>query len=68
MTATTINPTTTTAHRAPASITDQQIEDLRRLGYSDRQLLDVVGLVALNHLTGAFNLVAGLHPETDHPS
>lgn len=55
-------------HQAPASITSQQIDDLRRLGHSDRQLLDVVGLVALNHLTGAFNLVAGLHPEQENPS
>lgn len=55
-------------HQAPASVTSQQIEDLRRLGHSDRQLLDVVGLVALNHLTGAFNLVAGLHPEAESPS
>lgn len=54
--------------QAPASVTSQQIDDLRRLGYSDRQLLDVVGLVALNHLTGAFNLVAGLHPEPENPS
>ncbi len=52
-------------HQAPTTITDDQINDLRRLGHSDRQLLDVVGLVALNHLTGAFNLVAGLHPEQD---
>lgn len=52
-------------HQTPTTITDDQIDDLRRLGYSDRQLLDVVGLVALNHLTGAFNLVAGLHPEQD---
>lgn len=55
-------------HQAPASVTSQQIDDLRRLGHSDRQLLDVVGLVALNHLTGAFNLVAGLHPEPENPS
>ncbi len=55
-------------HQAPASVTSEQIDDLRRLGYSDRQLLDVVGLVALNHLTGAFNLVAGLHPERENPS
>lgn len=50
-------------HRDPFSVTTEQIDDLRRLGHSDRQLLDVVGLVALNHLTGAFNLVTGLHPE-----
>ncbi len=55
-------------HQAPATVSSQQIGDLRRLGHSDRQLLDVVGLVALNQLTGAFNLVAGLHPEPENPS
>lgn len=55
-------------HQAPATVTGEQIDELRRLGHSDRQLLDVVGLVALNHLTGAFNLVAGLHPEQDTTS
>jgi hypothetical protein len=34
------------------------------VGYSDREILDVVGLVALNVLTGSFNLVAGLEPPT----
>lgn len=52
-------------HRAPATVTSEQLDHLRRLGHSDRQLLDVVGLVALNHLTGAVNLVAGLHPEQE---
>jgi AhpD family alkylhydroperoxidase len=52
-------------HQAPATVTGEQIDELRRLGHSDRRLLDVVGLVALNHLTGAFNLVAGLHPEQE---
>ena len=47
----------------PASITAEHIDELRRLGYRDRDILDVVGLVALNVLTGAFNLVAGLEPE-----
>lgn len=50
-------------HTEPAAITDGQIDHLRRLGYRDRDLLDVVGLVALNVLTGAFNLVAGLEPD-----
>ncbi len=58
----------TQIHQAPATVTTEQIDDLRRLGHSDRQLLDVVGLVALNHLTGAFNLVAGLHPDQENPS
>ena len=50
-------------HLEPASITAEDIEDLRMYGYRDRDLLDVVGLVALNVLTGSFNLVAGLEPE-----
>jgi hypothetical protein len=33
--------------------------------WSDRVLADVVGLVALNQLTGSFNLVAGLEPATE---
>lgn len=48
----------------PASVTDETIGTLRRLGYRDRDLLDVVALVALNVLTGTFNLVTGLEPET----
>ena len=55
----------TQVHQAPATVPRAQSDPLRRLGHSDRQLLDVVGLVALNHLTGAFNLVAGFHPEQD---
>jgi AhpD family alkylhydroperoxidase len=47
-------------YRNPSSITDAQIEHLRNLGYSDRQIADVVGVVALNILTGAFNLLTGL--------
>jgi AhpD family alkylhydroperoxidase len=50
-------------YTAPAKITDEQIQDLRIYGYKDREIADVVGLVALNVLTGAFNLVAGLQPE-----
>jgi AhpD family alkylhydroperoxidase len=50
--------------RQPAAVTAEHIEELRHLGYRDRDILDVVGLVSLNVLTGAFNLVAGLEPET----
>jgi AhpD family alkylhydroperoxidase len=48
----------------PAEITDEQVQELRDLGHSDTQIAEVPGLVALNVLTGAFNLVAGLHPAT----
>ena len=47
---------------APAEIGDEDVERLREHGYSDEQIAEVVGLVALNLLTGSFNLVAGLHP------
>jgi AhpD family alkylhydroperoxidase len=47
----------------PSTITDDDIAELRRHGWSDRIIADVVGLVALNQLTGAFNLVAGLEPD-----
>ncbi|MFB6816659.1 carboxymuconolactone decarboxylase family protein [Streptomyces sp. NPDC056347] len=52
-------------YREPASITDEQITALRTHGYSDRVIADVVGVVALNVLTGAFNLLAGLTPGSD---
>ncbi|HEV2787140.1 MAG TPA: hypothetical protein VGV67_12160 [Solirubrobacteraceae bacterium] len=48
---------------APAEIDDAQVDALRALGYSDEQLAEVVGLVSLQLLTGAFNLLAGLEPD-----
>jgi uncharacterized peroxidase-related enzyme len=47
---------------APAEIADEDVETLRRFGYRDEQIADVVGLVALNVLTGSLNLVAGIEP------
>jgi uncharacterized peroxidase-related enzyme len=47
---------------APAEVDDADIEALRSHGYRDEQIADVVGLVALNILTGGFNLVAGIEP------
>lgn len=47
-------------YREPTSITDEQVEALRAHGYCDREIADVVGVVSLNILTGAFNLLAGL--------
>jgi AhpD family alkylhydroperoxidase len=49
----------------PGSLTDADLAELRRHGWSDRVLADVVGLVALNQLTGSFNLLAGLEPATE---
>lgn len=47
-------------YRNPSAITDADVEALRAHGYTDRDIADVVGVVALNVLTGAFNLLAGL--------
>ncbi|MEI5102686.1 carboxymuconolactone decarboxylase family protein [Streptomyces sp. PmtG] len=52
-------------YREPTSTTDAQVNALREHGYSDREIADVVGVVALNILTGAFNLLAGLTPGSD---
>ena len=46
---------------APSEVSDEQVDELRELGWRDEQIADVVGLVALNILTGSFNLVAGIH-------
>lgn len=48
----------------PATITAEDIGELRAHGWTDRAIADVVGLVSLNLLTGAFNLVAGITPGT----
>jgi AhpD family alkylhydroperoxidase len=50
-------------HASPASVGAATITALRAHGHRDRDLLDVIGLVALNHLTGSFNLAAGIEPE-----
>jgi AhpD family alkylhydroperoxidase len=49
---------------APADVTGQQLSELHELGYTDEQIAEVVALVALQFLTGAFNLVAGIHSPT----
>lgn len=48
----------------PADINPGSIDELRSFGYSDREILDVVGIITLNVLTGSFNLTAGLEPTT----
>ncbi|MEU0510977.1 MULTISPECIES: carboxymuconolactone decarboxylase family protein [Amycolatopsis] len=47
----------------PSSIGDADIERLRAHGWSDRVITEIPALVALNQLTGTFNLVAGLQPD-----
>jgi AhpD family alkylhydroperoxidase len=49
---------------APSEISDADVENLKTLGWRDEQIADVVGLAALNLLTGAFNLVAGISSES----
>lgn len=47
---------------APSEVADADVENLKALGWDDEQIAEVVGLVALNLMTGSFNLVAGIHP------
>lgn len=49
----------------PASITNDDVVELREHGWTDRVIAEVVGLISLNLLTGAFNLVAGNQPTSD---
>ena len=51
------------AAAAPSEITDEDVEGLRRHGYSDEQIAEVAGLVGINVMTGTFNLIAGIGPE-----
>jgi uncharacterized peroxidase-related enzyme len=46
---------------APAEIGDADVDRLRAHGYRDEQIAEVAGLVALQLLTGAFNLIADIH-------
>ena len=46
----------------PGDVTDEQIDELRGHRYTDEQIAEVVGLVALQLLTGGLNLVAGIEP------
>jgi AhpD family alkylhydroperoxidase len=50
---------------APAEIGDADFERLRALGYREEQIAEVAGLVALQLLTGAFNLIAGIHASAE---
>ncbi|MFD9644836.1 hypothetical protein ACFWWN_15255, partial [Streptomyces sp. NPDC059082] len=47
----------------PGSLTDADVAEVRAHGWSDRVIAEVVGVVTLNLLTGAFNLLAGIQPE-----
>jgi AhpD family alkylhydroperoxidase len=49
----------------PAEIGDADLERLHEHGYGDEQIAEVVGLVSLQLLTGAFNLVAGIHASAE---
>lgn len=47
---------------APSEVTDAQIDELRGHGFGDEEIAEVVGVVALQLLPGAFNLIAGIRP------
>jgi uncharacterized protein YciW len=46
---------------APGETADEDFERLHAHGYRDEQIAEVAGLVSLQLLTGAFNLLAGIH-------
>ncbi|SEM28471.1 carboxymuconolactone decarboxylase family protein [Nonomuraea pusilla] len=48
----------------PSALTDEDVAGLRGHGWSDRVIAEIPGLVALNLLTGSFNLLAGLRPDS----
>ncbi|MFE7513450.1 alkylhydroperoxidase, partial [Streptomyces sp. NPDC057540] len=49
----------------PGSLSDADVAEVRAHGWSDRVIAEVVGVVTLNLLTGAFNLLAGIQPESE---
>jgi hypothetical protein len=50
---------------APGEVRDEDVARLHSHGYNDEQVAEVAGLVSLQLLTGAFNLVAGIHATAD---
>jgi AhpD family alkylhydroperoxidase len=50
---------------APAEIGDADLDRLHGHGYRDEQIAEVAGLVSLQLLTGAFNLIADIHPSAE---
>ena len=50
---------------APSEIGDADLDRLRAHSYRDEQIAEVPGLVALQLLTGAFNLIADIQPAPD---
>jgi AhpD family alkylhydroperoxidase len=50
---------------APAEIGDADLERLHAHGYRDEQIAEVAGLVSLQLLTGAFNLIADIHASAE---
>lgn len=48
------------AYLRPSAVNDGEVERLRALGFTDREIADVVAVVTIDVLTGTFNLVSGL--------
>ena len=44
----------------PSSVGDAEVDELRAYGWSDRVITEIVGLAALNLLTGSFNQLTGI--------
>lgn len=50
---------------APAEIGDADLDRLHAHGFRDEQIAEVAGLVSLQLLSGAFNLIAGIHASAE---
>jgi AhpD family alkylhydroperoxidase len=50
---------------APVEIGDADLDRLHAHGYHDEQIAEVAGLVSLQLLTGAFNLIADIHASAE---
>lgn len=50
----------------PSTITPGDVDALLAAGWHQRVIAEIVGLVALNQLTGSFNLVAGITADTNN--
>ncbi len=46
-----------TTARDPHSVSDTQIPELLELGFSEGEIVEILGHVALNEMTNAFNVV-----------
>jgi alkylhydroperoxidase family enzyme len=64
------DPKTTAALAFAASVTRKhgsvsalEVQNLREVGYSDEEIVEIIALIALNIFRNYFNLIAGTDPD-----